>query len=44
MQQKKNVWEIAIIEQIKWREETMIIRLGSLKQNLELKHMFIICS
>ena len=34
MQQKKNVWEIAIIEQIKWREETMIIRLGSLKQNL----------
>ena len=29
---KKNVWEIAMIEQMKWREETMIIRLGFLKK------------
>ena len=30
--QQKNVWEITMIEQIKWREETMIIRLGFLNQ------------
>ena len=32
MQKKQNVWEIAMIEQIKWREETMIKRLGFLNQ------------
>ena len=29
---KKNVWEIAMKEQIKWRQETKIKLLGVLKQ------------
>ena len=29
---KVNLWEVAMIEQIKQRDETMIIRLGFLEQ------------
>ena len=32
IQQKKHLWEIAMIEQIKQRDEAIIIRLGFLEQ------------